>query len=354
MGPDTSLLLSHVLLGAVDQRLKKRGFAFGSRFIDDYELIFETRSDAERALAELDEALAEYELELNPAKTRIDELPLPLEEESIAELRKFEIRTDPVGQRTDLVHFFTRAFALAKLNPSRPIIRYAVGRFVRRTVKKASGDLLHDLILQAVSVEPGVWPTAISALQIVRGANRSLPLEPLSKVIDMVVRQQAPRKHSSEVAWSLWAAIVFKVPLQFRAARAVVTMADDACALLLLHLRELNLIPSHVSVAPLSKFVVTEELRKRHWLLAYESWNKGWLAPKNGVTLAGDAAFDFLMKHGVEFYDRNPSYPVLKRQRNRKTRNPKVAIDKPVTESPFDGADDEYEASVLTDVFSYY
>ena len=57
--------------------------------MDDYELLFDDRSDAERALTALEDALAEFELELNPQKTEIVSLPQELENPGIQELRGF-------------------------------------------------------------------------------------------------------------------------------------------------------------------------------------------------------------------------------------------------------------------------
>jgi len=77
IGPDSSLVVAEVVLTAVDLAIaarRPRGF----RLIDDYELGFSTLADAEQALMELQGTLAEYELNLNPRKTRIVEGPLPL------------------------------------------------------------------------------------------------------------------------------------------------------------------------------------------------------------------------------------------------------------------------------------
>jgi hypothetical protein len=99
-----------------------------------------------------------YELELNPQKTSIKELPISIEDEAIEELRTFPIRSSSQGQRFDLLHYFNRAFALARQKPERPILRYAVGRLRRLKVTKVCCQLLQELTLQAASVEPGVWP----------------------------------------------------------------------------------------------------------------------------------------------------------------------------------------------------
>lgn len=336
IGPDTSILLAHVLLGAVDKRLCAGGFAIGSRFMDDYELVFETRSEAERALAALEEALAEFELELSPQKTAIEELPISIEDEAIEELRTIAIRSTGRGQRFDLIHFFNRAFALSKQKPQRPILRYAVGRIRRIKVTKACGELLQELILQAASVEPGVWPKAIPALQRLRATNSKLPAAPLCDVVNMVVRQQAPRGHSSEVAWSLWAAIVFGLKLGKKEVNAVVDMGDDVCALLLLHAHSMKLVPTGTKLQKLSAYLSTRELRGRHWLLAYEAEKKGWIVPGKGGGISGDSVFEFLQKQGVEFYDVT-AIPAV----------PKAAIKKSKAEEPVAGREDEFEGVML-------
>ena len=52
----------------------------GHRYIDDYELAFASRAAAESSQALLEDALAEYELTINPTKTQILELPQPFQE----------------------------------------------------------------------------------------------------------------------------------------------------------------------------------------------------------------------------------------------------------------------------------
>ena len=303
IGPDISVLLAHILLGAVDKRLDRDGFAMGTRFMDDYELVFESRSDAEGALAALEEALAEYELELNPQKTGIEALPMSMEDEAIQELRAFPIRTTSQGQRFDLLHYFNRAFTLAKQKPARPILRYAVGRLRRLKMARGCCELLQELVLQAASVEPGVWPKAIPCIQRLRVTNPGVDKDPIARVVDMVVRQQSPRAHSSEVAWSLWAAIVFELNISKETAKAVLTMEDDVCALLLLHARTLNLVQQGIRWQELGRYLIPSELQGRHWLLAYEAEKKGWLTPNTGSVISQNSVFEFLRKRGVEFYN---------------------------------------------------
>jgi hypothetical protein len=74
-------VISEAIMGVVDDIfMTKRPSARGFRHVDDYEMCFDTRSEADQALADLQEALTEFELAINAAKTSIVELPLPIEE----------------------------------------------------------------------------------------------------------------------------------------------------------------------------------------------------------------------------------------------------------------------------------
>jgi hypothetical protein len=69
IGPDTSWVISEVILAAVDELLAKQlGGIRGNRAVDDYELYFKTAGEAEDALTSLQAALAYYGLDLNSSK----------------------------------------------------------------------------------------------------------------------------------------------------------------------------------------------------------------------------------------------------------------------------------------------
>lgn len=71
-----------------------------------------------------------YELSLNPRKTRFEELPRALEDAWSVELGRFPVRdmVSPVGQRNDLVAFFSRAFEIASERSEESVLRYAASR----------------------------------------------------------------------------------------------------------------------------------------------------------------------------------------------------------------------------------
>lgn len=61
----------------------------GFRFYDDFEISCASYQDAERIRDTLQDTLSDYELQLNWAKTKIEEMPGRLELGWVADLRRF-------------------------------------------------------------------------------------------------------------------------------------------------------------------------------------------------------------------------------------------------------------------------
>jgi Reverse transcriptase (RNA-dependent DNA polymerase) len=130
IGPDTSLVMAELIMQRCDEELlaKLPGLK-GHRLIDDYELSFQTRTEAEDAFHILDTCLSEFELALNPKKTQVLELPLPLEAQWATELKQFSFsRNSPPGQAADLNNYFSKAYSLHLGNPGESVLQFAVAK----------------------------------------------------------------------------------------------------------------------------------------------------------------------------------------------------------------------------------
>ena len=147
IGPDTSLVLAEVLLTAVDRVLQTEINTTNSfRLIDDYELVFETYSQAEEALNLLQSTLSSFNLRLNERKTTIVDLPARITSSWTRELRLFPL-TD---SRLDLHDFFDLAFNLARSYPTEPVLRYALGKVRRETVSPSNWTIMRLCYVNAL------------------------------------------------------------------------------------------------------------------------------------------------------------------------------------------------------------
>jgi hypothetical protein len=315
IGPDSSLVAAEVLLAAADAELLSvcpavRGF----RYVDDYELSFETLRDAEQVLMELQGILSRYELNLNPRKTRVEELPQPLESSWGSELGRYLIRDNshPVGQRNDLVSLFSRAFEIASQYREEAVLKYAIARVQNENVHADAWRAFHNCVLDAVGADSSTIGVALGTLfEVSRTAGHIVPVGPLAEVFDAVVKRHAPRGEGSEVAWALWGALAWRVPLGSDAASLIGRMDDNIVALLALDADKKGLFPSG-SLNQRSWAAAVNQpdvLWGENWLLAYEANFHGWLACPEVAIIPEFAA---MSAAGVSFYDpaRNtPQFP---------------------------------------------
>lgn len=304
IGPDSSLLVAELILSCVDEKLKQEGFSTGFRYVDDFELTFKTYSEAEKALAVLQQLLTEYELQLNPRKTIIAELPLPLEAAWTPDLRVFPFRKTQRQQATDLLNFFGKAFQLVPTYRNESLLKYAVARMSSETIDRANWKLYEDLLLQCASIEPGTLSVVVVELFRYRSADYPLDYSKIATALGGVLAIHGPLGHGSEVAWAIWAHLLFSLPLDNVTATIIAAMNDTVVALLLLDAQARGLIRGNVDFSRWQALMTAEELLGEHWLLAYEATVKAWLpAASETAPITQEPYFSWLRSGGVTFYD---------------------------------------------------
>jgi hypothetical protein len=316
IGPDSSLMAAEILLCAADAELLRRcsNLIRGFRYVDDYELSFGTLRDAEQVLMELQGILTAYELNLNPRKTRVEELPKSLESSWGIELGKYALRdnTHAVGQRNDLVSMFSRAFEIASEHPEESVLKYALARVQNENVHAGAWRAFHNCVLDAVGADPSTLAMALGALhQVSTLGGHTIPVSPLADVFEGVIQRHASRGEGSEVSWALWGALAWSIPLSNDAAASVSTMEDNVVALLAMDLNMKGLFPS--GSLNLQRWIGAvsqpDALMGENWLLAYEGNQKGWLSTP---AVTAEPEFAAMSIAGISFYDlaRNtPQFP---------------------------------------------
>jgi hypothetical protein len=305
IGPDTSLVISEILMQKCDRELLEACPGIrGHRFIDDYELGFRNRTDAEKAFQCLEKILADYELALNPSKTAILELPYNFEAPWVSALRSFEFRTTPSGQQVDLFQYFDFAFEFYRQYPNDSVLQFAVGRLWNLEVQPSNWELFQKLLLNCVAPEPAVLSYVLDSIITRVNAGRTPVLEDIKEVVNALIMDHSGLAHSSEVAWALWACLALGIKILPEAASRVTECLDSAVALLALHCEAEGLVNGSLDHTTWSSYMNKKSLYEEHWLLSYEANVKGWLQSQGrGDHIASDPNFQFLKAKGVSFYD---------------------------------------------------
>jgi hypothetical protein len=314
IGPDTSIVLTEIILCAFDEMLQnKLPDLIGLRYVDDFELGFKTYGDAENALSQIRTLLDEFELEVNNTKTKIIQLPEPINV-WIGELRSHRIRRRPNLQKYDLVAYFDKAIYLSKIYQTAHVLNYAISRINSTTIDASNWTLLESFVFQCIMSETGTLFKGLQFLQAAHGNGHTIDLYSLKHIMNFLITQNCASNYANEIAWALWALLYWQVNINQEAATALSQINDSVVALMTLHAYHIGLIPSGINTANWQVFVDdAKELYNAQWLLAYEANKKGWL-PITIDHVSNDPNFRFLKINGVEFYDANRVQAPLERE----------------------------------------
>lgn len=325
IGPDCSLLIAEAVLSSVDCELQSvmPGIR-GIRYIDDYELAFDHRSQAEEAIGKLQTILSHYELALNPAKTRIIELPEPFEPAWVSRLRVFHFRdTNAAGQKNDLTAFFDTAFKFVKNEPNESILKYAIPRLNAVDVEPDNWPLYEKILAQCAMVEPACLPQVCEQLfHYISGTPTCVLNSPLwEAVLNQIIQERLPLGQSSEAVWAMWIMKIFNLSLASASENVIAQTEDSLAALMGLYLTSLgfgnagNLSNLNIHAAP-------SGVTGRNWLLCFEGNRQGWISPPSGVPAWPSQEFTWLWGQGVSFMDLAATPPPPRRN----TPNSSVSV----------------------------
>lgn len=169
IGPDTSLILAELLLAAADAEWvsKLPNGARATRLVDDYRVGTQTRSDADQVLADIGAALQRVGLTLNPKKSRVVELPAPIDAPWVTTLKSLlrdGLQPSARQQRRDLLCVFDTAASLARSNPDAHVFAYALSLIRSMAIRDTNWPLAQNLLFQIAVAEPGVLPRVLLEL----------------------------------------------------------------------------------------------------------------------------------------------------------------------------------------------
>jgi hypothetical protein len=284
IGNDISYLLAEAVLAQVDRAIKVSPTR-ALRWFDDYEVAFDTRTEAEACLRRLKKELAAFRLRVNPSKTKIVQLPEPAEQEWQ------ELLMQSGGTRANtvrgMVRHFDTAFRERGRYPDSPVLLYALGMlFGIKCPSNDVGRIAQSCLTQAILSEPGAAQKAFALLSFWRLNGFAIDVGLITRTINQLIMRHEASGLSSDIAWALAFCIEQSIELNVKAGRVLSTFDDDCIALQALHLHAIKLIPQGFSTASISRLLKNCDLDREHWLIAYEAVRQGFLKDSESAVKA--------------------------------------------------------------------
>jgi len=313
IGPDTSIIISEILTTAVDIELEHRiGKLHGLRVIDDYLLFFKERHECEEALASLHEIFKEYELEMNPIKIQILELPYVLEPSWLPEIRLFHFRVaeNPLNnysvQRSDLINYFSRVNEFCKIFPDANIMKYAIKRIHNIQIFEDNLPLFESLLLKSTLTQSSCIANVAAILMENQNKKYADKKGRMDRTLSELIRIHSKYSNHYEIAWALWLAKEFKIDIDKSLYPCLSKQDNPIIVLLTLDLRDQGLISEKIDDSHWVKFLSKDQLYDDHWLFAYEVAYRDWI-PTSIDYLESDPFFQALKENDISFYDTTKS-----------------------------------------------
>ncbi len=304
VGPDTSTMVSEVLLASIDHELATRIPRYGThgyRYVDDVVFYARSQSEAEAVLGEWQTLLSEFELSVNPMKTRIVHGPSPIREPWIISLAHARLRdsSDRV-YCADLEDLFSLAFDLRRAFPQKSVLAYAIKRANPFPLGPDSWKVFVDFLLTSSVLEPSTLRHVHDVLQFGAVRGMVVPIETVAQSMNQIIQEHAPLDHGSEVAWALTILRELGARVEAEAATMVVGMTDNASLLLLRDMFASGLVVGSPDFTEMEERARgAEALAGANWLLAYELARLGYASDWHVRRAAG---WKQLRQGGVEFF----------------------------------------------------
>ncbi|MDY0885204.1 RNA-directed DNA polymerase [Dongia soli] len=306
VGPDTSRIISELLLSAIDERadqLSGNKILAGYRYIDDVFYCFSSLVDAEAYLNSLRDAVHHYELELNPEKTRCQTTLSFNEETWPHKVAAMRIHRDGKSQRQSLFRYFSSMLEIAAGHSSESIAVFAIKATTTARISRENWDIYEAFLLR-ISREHTNTVDLVTKI-ICTYAAMGYPISPMVDgwVNDLLVTH-VPANHHFEVSWALWAAISLERKLTGVTVDALSKTDNSVCALLALRAQELNLCEKSLATAVWFGNLSPQAFYEDRWLLLYEAIANGWLTSAPADMLS-EPFFSTLLQEKVRFFLKN-------------------------------------------------
>lgn len=306
VGPDTSRIISELMLCAVEDRLRHNAGAKivkGLRYVDDFFLCFDSLADAETALGILREACLYFDLQLNAAKTSTTVTTAFIESTWAGSLSAAKISSERKAQRRSLMRFFSDVIAITKTLTDESIASFAIRKSAKIRVHKENWDIYLSFLIR-IGQEHGNCLDSIVKIICTYVAAGYPILECIPTFIDRLIVEHALYNHHYEVSWLIWMAISLNIRLAPAASKLIFQIENDVCAILALHMRQRRLVGSSGNISSWLGSVSCEDLLGNHWLLIYEAAARdNWSISGARAAVDDDPFFSVMRDQGVSFYD---------------------------------------------------
>lgn len=287
IGPGTSNVAAELILAEVDRRMAEDGFRSYDRYIDDYTFLAPSYSQAQDFVNRLQMHLHDFELQLNPTKTKIQALPAPEKPNWVSQLI---LHQPPVGATVaQLNAYMDYAIDLSGRHSNGSVLQYALTLVVGRADLNEILPAVSSRLLNLVFHRPALMPVFVRVLRIV-----GYDVPQLHDALAKITKAALSGMKSDVASWGIYASWCAGLPV----GPEIVDLAIERQEVVPLTLLLTSGAWGGDAVNEYLSAVVDQGDaydRDAHWLLAYEAYARGLFEEHR------DPSFEIMRDNEVRF-----------------------------------------------------
>lgn len=272
IGPDTSSIISEIILSQIDKKLSKYKYF---RFIDDYKCYCSSKNEADAFIRDLSKELEGFNLRLNQKKTVISNLPKSFDDEWINEIKFFInifLSEDKLQNKhiNMLGQFFDLIIKLVKRYPDESPIRYAVK--ILSNKKFENNDVFAFVILNLSRI-CFLYPYFIDLFDDIFSNNLITDkIKPsVEEELNAIIYEHLQYSRSDVALWGIYLSYKYKLNIKdFDKFSNTLIEERDCLPVLLSYYYSIKMNFDTKKYINLIETLITEQLEDEWWIFIYE------------------------------------------------------------------------------------
>ena len=276
-GPDTSFIISEIILSRIvdelisNERIKQDRFI---RYYDDIEYGCEDEGETHKVLAAFEDALGDFELEINPEKVEIFSGPSAIESAWLYRLR--DIQKKEGIKANEITEIFSFLAELAQRYPNDHVFRYFLRKMRTSVVDESAWDAYQRILLSLFQENRGNAREVFDQLSYYKAIGWRLNRKALKEALDRKVHNQLTRAATSELSWAVYGYMKFDININKELAEMVLHRGDCPSRVLVTKIIFDRGLALKSSINSIIRSWGDDVLNSTEWLLAYEALVNKW------------------------------------------------------------------------------
>lgn len=268
-GPITSRIISEIVLCEIDNEIKEIHPHF-KRYVDDYNFLFKTRTDAEIFLPKLQRILYEYKLHLNTEKTEILKYPYSIKHNLSLELGSYDFKK--LGY-TNFIEKFNELFLLG----NKGALKFGLKVMKSHVIPQHEKEIVHSHLINLMISYPNLSDYVFQVSEM----NEFNVSKRIKDTLNELLKENYENNHDIELIWILLYMIRFDIKIESRMICNILDRQEVfSCILALDYIFQKKLFRQPTvkeAIKKLKSVLKNESIYGDKWLLVYESCKNEWI-----------------------------------------------------------------------------